>query len=148
MYIHGKILNGESVIFSDIQNYMFSIICLVYIGEPTKPLSLTATPTGTSVTLSWEPPASSGGREDVFYTIKYKTSKEELFNYYSPTPPITGTSVTFDSLAPLTTYTFMVVAENGVTQGFADLFPEDNRTSSLIFVATNTNGEYIKLLVL
>ena len=115
----------------------------IYIGEPTKPLYLTAKPTGTSVTLSWEHPTSNGGREDVFYIIKYKTSREEQFTYYSPTPPITGTSATVDSLAPLTTYTFMVVAENGVTQGYADLFPEDDRTSSPIIVVTNTDGEYV-----
>ena len=114
------------------------------IGEPTKPLSLTAIPTGTSVTLSWEPPVSNGGREDVFYKIKYKNSKEELFTYHSPIPPITGTSATVDSLSPLTMYTFMVVAENGVTQEYTDLFPEDDRTSSPISVVTNTNGEYVK----
>ena len=85
---------------------------------------MTATTTDTSATLSWGPPISNGGLEDVFYLIRYKTSEEEQFNYYSPTPPITGTSATVTSLTPLTIYIFMAVAENGITQEFPDLFTE------------------------
>ena len=116
----------------------------IYAAEPTEPLGLTATPTSTIVTLLWEPPISSGGRRDVFYVIKYKTSQEEQFTYNSPTPPITNTSATIYSLAPLTTYTLMVVAENGVTQEYPDVFPEDDRTSALIIVVTNKDGEYFE----
>ena len=123
---------------------VFHYAWCIFIGEPTKPLILTATPTGTSVTLLWKPPISNGGREDVFYKIKYKTSQEEQFTYYSPTPPITGTSAIVTSLAPLTTYTFMVIAENGITQEYADQFPENDRTSSPIIVATKGDGESVE----
>ena len=104
---------------------------LVYVDGPTKPLNLTATTTENSVKLSWEPPISNGGREDVFYKVKYKTSEEQQFTYYSP---INGTSFTVTSLAPLTVYTFLVVAENGISQEFPDQFPESNHTTSAIFV--------------
>ena len=114
-----------------------SFLCIsMHIDAPTKPLNVTATTTDTTATLSWEPPFSNGGREDVFYTVKYKASLDEEFTYYSPTPPITGTFATVTSLVPLTTYTFMVVAENGVSEEFSDQFPESSRTSSSIFVVT------------
>ena len=66
----------------------------MFIAAPTKPLNLMATTTDTSATLSWDPPISNGGLEDVFYIIKYKTSEEEQFTSYFPTPPITNTSAT------------------------------------------------------
>ena len=112
------------------------MILLVSVVAPTKPLNLTATPTGTSVTLSWEPPVSNGGRGDVFCIIKYKTSQEQQFTDYSPTLPVTITSATVDSLEPLTAYTFVVVAENGISQEFPDQFPESDRTSSAVLAIT------------
>ena len=126
---------------------LYSILLLMFIVGPSKPLNLMAITTDTSATLSWDPPLSNGGRENVFYLIKYKTSEEQQFTYYSPTPPITGTSAIVPSLAPLTMYVFMVVAENGVSQEFPDLFTETNRTSSAINAATQKSGEYIKTMV-
>ena len=114
------------------------------IAAPSKPLNLMATTTDTSATLSWDPPLSNGGLDDVFYIIKYKTSEEQQFTYYSPTPPITNTSGTVTSLAPMTMYMFMVVAENGVSQEFPHLFTESDRTSSAIFATTKKSGERIK----
>ena len=128
--------------------YIFSITILVYIAAPAKPLNLTATTTETSVTLSWEPPTSNGGREDVFYQIKYKTLEEQQFTYYSPTPPITNTSATVTSLSPLTVYMFEVVAEIGVSQEFHDQLTESDRTSSAIFVSTEECSEHIKYYVI
>ena len=116
----------------------------MFIAAPTKPLNLTAATTDTSATLSWDPPLSNGGLDDVFYIIKYKTSEEQQFTYYSPTPPITNTSATITSLAPMTIYMFMVVAENGVSQEFPELFTESDRTSSAIFATTKNSGEYSK----
>ena len=113
----------------------------MYVAAPSKPLNLTATTTDTSATLSWDPPLSNGGLDDVFYLIKYKASEEQQFTYYSPTPPITNTSATVTSLAPLTVYIFMVVAENGVSQVFPDLFTESDRTSSAIFATTKKSDQ-------
>ena len=114
----------------------FFLIILLYLAAPTKPLNLAVTTTDTSAILSWNPPIFSGGCEDLFYIVKYKASQEQQFPYYSPSLPITNTSVTVTSLAPLTMYTFMIVAENGVSQDFADQFSEDDRTSSPIFATT------------
>ena len=111
-----------------------------YLAAPTKPLNLAATTTDTSAILSWNPPIFNGGREDLFYIVKYKASHEQQFTYYSPSPPITDTFVTVTSLAPLTTYTFVIVAQNGVSQEFADQFPEDDQTSSHVFVTTQEEG--------
>ena len=97
---------------SSLYCYLFVVI-LVNIAAPARPLNLTATTTDTSVTLLWKPSTSNGGREDVFYQIKYKTSQEHQFTCYYPTPPVINTSATITSLAPLTMYMFMVVAENG-----------------------------------
>ena len=116
----------------------------IYIAAPTKPLNLTVTSTtNTSVTLSWKPPFSNGGREDVFYQIKFKTPQEQKFTDYSPTLPITGTSATVTSLTPLTLYTFVVVAENGVSQEFHNRFIESDHTSLAINATTKEGGECI-----
>ena len=94
---------------------------------------MTVTTTSTSAQLSWQPPSSDGGRDDLFYVIKYKSTQQQNFSYYSPSPPITTTTITISSLTPMTTYMFMVVAENGLTQEFPNEFPEDDRTSSAIY---------------
>ena len=62
------------------------MILLVCLAAPTKPLNLMAKTTDISATLSWKPPISNGGREDVFYL-----AGAAVLTYYSPTPPITNT---------------------------------------------------------
>ena len=119
----------------------------MFVAAPTRPLNLMATTTDTNATLSWDPPLSNGGRKDAFYLIKYKTLEEQQFTYYSPTPPITNVSATVTSLAPLTMYVFMVVAENEVSEEFLDHFTESDRTSSAIFANTKKSGEYIKTML-
>ena len=125
--------------------FLFLII-FVYLAAPSKPLNLAVITIGTSIILSWNPPIFDGEREDVFYIVKYKASQEQQFTYYSPSPPVIDTSVTVTSLAPLTMYTFMIVAENGVSQEFADQLSEDDRTSSPIFVTTQEGGWYIETM--
>ena len=104
---------------------------------------MSVTTTITTATLTWTPPVSDGGRDDVFYIVKYKTTMEQQFTYYSPSSPITDNFVIVTSLASLTTYMFMVVAENGVTQEFSEYFLESNRTSSAIFATTQEGGEHM-----
>ena len=122
------------------QVYTFFLLIFVHLVVPTKPLNLSATTTDTTAILAWHPPIFNGGREDLLYIVKYKVLQEQQFTYYSPSQPITNTSVTVTSLAPLTIYTFMIVAENGVSQEFADQFSEDDRTSSPISVTTKEGG--------
>ena len=115
----------------------------ISIAAPSEPQSLTVMTTATSAKLSWEAPISDGGRDDVFYKVKYKAALEQEFTYYSPSPPITNTLATVPSLAPVTNYTFMIVAENEVSWEFPDTFVESNRTSSAITVATEEGGEHL-----
>ena len=116
---------------------------MLFLAAPSKPQNLGVTSTDTSAALTWSPPLSDGGRDDVFYIVKYQTTTEKQFSYYSPSPPITSTSVTVTSLVPVTNYTFIVVAENGVIQEFSEQFVESNRTSSAISVTTKEGGEHI-----
>ena len=82
------------------------------------------------------PPLYDGGRNDVFYKIKYKAVQEQQFSYFSPYCPITDTTATIPYLEPLTNYTFMVVAENGVSMEFAPHFSNDSRSSSVVNATT------------
>ena len=123
------------------------LLILFSLAAPTKPQNLYVTTTDISASLSWTPPLSDGGRDDVFYMIKYKTQQEQQFTYYSPTPPISITSATVTSLVSLTNYTFLVVAENGVSQVFSVQFSEGDRTSSPFSVTTKEGGEHINSFV-
>ena len=114
------------------------LIIFVFVDAPTKPLNLNVAITDTSVTLTWQPSIYNGGRDDVFYEVKYMTSQEQQSTYYSP---IYGTSATVTSLTSFTMYTFAVVAENGVSQEFPAQFPESDRTSSVVLVTAEEGGE-------
>ena len=129
---------------------MFMHMCMLLqyeyflIAAPSEPRSLTVMTTATSAKLSWEAPISDGGRDDGFYKVKYNAAMEQEFIYYCHSPPITDTSATVPSLAPGTNYTFMVVAENGVSWEFPNKFLEEDRTSSAVSVATEEGGEDLR----
>ena len=108
----------------------------LYLAAPTEPRNLTVSTTVNNATLSWIPPLYDGGRNDIFYRIKYKAIKEQQFCYFSPCFPITDTSATIPYLEPLTNYTFMVFAENGVTVEFAHHFSNESRTGSVVNATT------------
>ena len=116
------------------------LIFFVPIAAPTEPRNLKVSTTANNATLSWIPPLYDGGRNDIFYRIKYKAIKEQQFSYFSPCCPITGTSSTIPYLEPLTNYMFMVIAENGVTVEFADHFSNESRRSSVV-TASTTDSE-------
>ena len=122
--------------------YIFYLLLLLFLDATSKPRNLNVSISETTATLSWESPVYDGGRKDVFYRVKYNynTTTEQHYTYYSPSPPINDTTVTLTSLLSLTNYTFMVVAENGVTEEFPDQFVESDRTSSAVFVTTEDGG--------
>ena len=90
------------------------------------------------MTLSWTAPSSDGGRDDLFYTVQYNvlgSSDKEIIT------GIETNMVTVFGLDPVTTYIFVVVAGNGVSEAFSGAFPELARTSDGITVMTTPARE-------
>ena len=74
----------------------------------------------------------------MFYTIRYKTAGCEFVSY-ATSSKLTDTSATVSGLSPMTTYTFVVVAGDNVTEAFPDDFPLDDaasRTSDELTIST------------
>ena len=115
---------------------------LISLAGPDAPSGLTSTSlTDTTVSLSWEEPASNGGRTDgVEYTIRFKTLGMD-FQDYNPPSIITSTSADVSGLSPVTTYTFVVIADNKVTKEFPHEFPPAPRTSAELIVTTKSSCE-------
>ncbi|KAF6032810.1 hypothetical protein EB796_008855 [Bugula neritina] len=68
-----------------------------------------------TVTISWQPPSSLGGRSDLYYTVRCERCSTSVT--YSPSrTQLTETSVTLSNLVPKTSYNVQIVAENGVYQ--------------------------------
>lgn len=77
-------------------------------STPSQPNNLSGVATTTSVTLSWAPPASTGGSAITGYTIRYGTSSQGPWSVLSAS----GLSGTVGDLSPGTRYTFGVYASN------------------------------------
>ena len=122
--------------------YIIYGVLLISLDGPSAPTGLTSTsPTDTTVSLSWEVPASNGGRTDgVSYTIRFKTLGTD-FQDYNPSSIITSTSADISGLSPVTTYTFVVVANNKVTKEFPNEFPPALHTSAELTVTTKSSRE-------
>ena len=119
------------------------MFALTIVAAPTEPLFPVLNDcSDTTATISWTVPLNNGGRTDGFYIIGYKTTEENEFSYFSGSP-ITATHATITGLQPLTTYTVVVVAENGITQEHAQL-PLAPRTSSHLIFTTKEGGTTVK----
>ncbi|KAH6933869.1 hypothetical protein HPB50_018650 [Hyalomma asiaticum] len=67
-----------------------------------------------SVTLTWQPPANLGGREDTTYRVVCESCSPSVV--FSPARQgFNETSVTITGLRPVTPYRFQIYAENGVS---------------------------------
>ena len=119
---------------------MFALTIEAAPTEPLFPALLDCN--DTTATISWTVPLNDGGRTDGFYIVGYKTAEENEFSYYSNSP-ITTTHATITGLQPLTTYTIVVVAENGITQEYAHLSLA-LRTSYHLTFATKEGGMTVK----
>ncbi|NWH70456.1 EPHA2 protein, partial [Piaya cayana] len=91
---------------------------------PSPPQGLTAVGLGASVQLRWGPPADTGGREDVAYSISCEQCWPESgecrpcdggVRYSQPPRGLVATTVTVTDLEPHVNYTFSVEARNGVS---------------------------------
>ena len=82
---------------------------------PTQPLNLSASTTGTTVSLSWAPPASNGGGAITSYIVQYSLNAS-TWSAASATFP-TATSATISGLTNGTTYYWRVAARNSAGTG-------------------------------
>ncbi|XP_038022621.2 ephrin type-A receptor 2 isoform X2 [Anas platyrhynchos] len=91
---------------------------------PSPPSSVTAVGLGASVQLRWSPPADTGGRQDVTYSVTCEQCWPESgecrpcdggIRYSQPPRGLVGTGVTVTDLEPHVNYTFTVEARNGVS---------------------------------
>ena len=127
--------------------HIFVCVCVVFCSfssaAPGAPSGVTITDfNDTTVTLSWTPPASDGGRpDDLFYIIQYQAIGGPV-NYYSPMPRIMENSVTITKLTQVTTYKFKVIAGNKVTEENFNVFPvKSSPTSNEVTVTTKPSRE-------
>ncbi|NXW55118.1 EPHA2 protein, partial [Eurystomus gularis] len=93
-------------------------------SPPSPPQSVTATGLGAMVQLRWSPPADTGGRRDVTYSVTCEQCWPESgecrpcdrgVRYSQPPQGLTATGVTVTDLEPHVNYTFTVEARNGVS---------------------------------
>ncbi|KAM8927510.1 ephrin type-A receptor 2 isoform 2-T2 [Pelodytes ibericus] len=92
--------------------------------SPSAPRDLTAVGLGSKVMLRWSPPSSTGGRDDVTYTVTCEQCWPEAGECqpcdasvrYSENPThLKGTTLTVTDLEPHLNYSFIVEARNGVS---------------------------------
>ena len=89
--------------------------------------------TSMSVSLTWEPPVSNGGRNDLHYIISYNSTS----GVQSGEETSASTTLSITGLKPFTEYMVSVSAENGVS-GLAG--SPESRTVSMTFT-TQEAGE-------
>ncbi len=81
------------------------------LNFPGKPTSVGATPSGSSVALSWTAPVSNGGSSITDYLIEYKTSVSSIWSTFADGTSA-ATSATVTGLSGVTAYNFRVSAIN------------------------------------
>lgn len=87
----------------------------VYAEPPSAPQNLTVNLVNQStVILSWAAPKYLGGRNDTVYRINCEGCSSSV-TYVPSQENLNDTKVAVSGLSPLTTYRFLVYAENGVS---------------------------------
>uniref|UniRef100_A0A671RPA1 receptor protein-tyrosine kinase n=1 Tax=Sinocyclocheilus anshuiensis TaxID=1608454 RepID=A0A671RPA1_9TELE len=115
-------------------------------GLPSAPQSLVATTAQMSIgrlQLSWRPPADTGGRSDITYTVVCERCEGracqpcgEKVRLDPSNTDLKETRVTVSELEPLLNYTFTVEARSGVSQF------SNKRATSSINTALHYTGRY------
>jgi hypothetical protein len=132
-----------------------NVLGLNYPGLPT---SLIATPSGTSVSLSWAAPISNGGSSITDYLVEYKTNASSTW-YTFADGTSTSTTATVTGLSGTTSYNFRVSAVNSSGSGntttvnstttdgtgpvFSSVVATPSSTSSIIAFTTDELGSSI-----
>lgn len=116
----------------------FNLTVNIFSEPPSMPLNLSETFVDqSSVLLSWLPPRYLGGRNDTFYRVSCDTCSSSVA-YVPSQQGFTDTKVTVTGLSPVTTYTFKVYAENGVSSFTTSKFAE-------ITITTDASGIISKI---
>ena len=89
-----------------------------------------------SCSVRWIGPSNTGGRNDVFYTIKY--TREGSISGSSDIINTSNTSLVITNLKPVTTYQISITAENGVSDNAVSLDQIHQRTVTIM--CTTTEG--------
>jgi len=109
---------------------------------PSAPCNLTVLQvTNTSVQLSWDPPVSNGGRDDLEYQLSYK--RAGVPNNVTVYGRVSVTVGQITGLRPSTQYVVMVSGENGVSAQAPDA---SERTVSAT-ITTEEGGEFTDFLM-
>ena len=104
----------------------------------TAPLNLTVLQvTNNSVQLSWDPPVSNGGRDDLEYQLSYQ--RAGVPNNVTVYGRVNVTVGQITGLRPFVQYVVMVSGENGVSAQDTDVI--SGRTASAAFT-TEEGGEF------
>lgn len=86
----------------------------MFTAYPSAPRSPRVSTVGNeSLTISWTPPESDGGRSDVYYNIEYRDVCSLEFVRINTN--VTTTSYTITGLRPVAEYVIRIIAENGVS---------------------------------
>lgn len=114
-------------------------------GPPSAPQNLVYNINQTTVTLEWNPPADSGGRDDLTYRIicrRCSWEPEECVPcggnvaYVPQQSGLMETSITISELLPHANYTFEVEAVNGVSD-----MSRTQRLFAAVSIATSQAGK-------
>ena len=109
---------------------------------PSAPRNLTVLQvTSTSVQLTWDPPVSNGGRDDLEYQLSYQ--RAGVPNNVTVYGRVNVTVGQITGLRPFVQYVVMVNGENGVSAQATDAC---GRTVSAT-ITTEEGGEFIDFLM-
>ena len=110
-------------------------MCCSSVPPGSAPLQLATSIIGDVATdLMWNPPADTGGRSDLSYTVTYTTGDTKI------SMNVPNTRISLILLQPLTSYNVTVSAENGVSS--QDIAGQANRTA-IITVTTSESSKKI-----
>ena len=96
-------------------------------GPPSAPRNLSFSASGTQLSLHWEPPADTGGRQDVRYSVRCSQCQGTAqdggpcqpcgvgVHFLPGARGLTTPAVHVNGLEPYANYTFNVEAQNGVS---------------------------------
>ena len=87
------------------------------------------------MSVTWNPPANLGGRDDIVYVVYYQETGMMHFGMIEMTST-EGLNAQVTGLKPETDYTIRVVARNSVS----DLHDDDTKSRADVLVKTKEGG--------